>query len=120
MKITDYTHVVNSFIRPFVRQQKDQKCLCFHQGDCGAPPFCTVACIDRLSLTCDAFGAQRSHLHCKMAIAVMKTTSDPYCTDRSKRPYKSGVNKIIGSVDSVGNHCLSVAFWFATGRHINF
>jgi transposase len=55
-----------------------------------------------------------------MAIAVMKTISDPYRTDRSKRPYKSGVKKIIGSVDKVGNHCLSVAFWFATGQHIDF
>ncbi len=105
--LTDYPHVGNYFIRPFVRQQKDQKCLCFHQGDCVAPPFCTVACIDRLSLTCDAFGAQRSQLHSKMAIAVMKTISDPYSTDRSKWPYKSGVNKIIGSVDRVANHCLN-------------
>jgi hypothetical protein len=55
-----------------------------------------------------------------MAIAVMKTTSDPYRTDRSKWPYKSGVNKIIGSVDKVGNHCLSAAFWFATDRHLDF
>ena len=76
--LTDYPHLVTYFLRPFVRQQKDQKCLCFHQGDCGAPPFCTVACIDRLSLTCDAFAAQRSHLHSKMSIAVMKTISDPY------------------------------------------
>jgi len=57
--------------------------MIFHQGDCVAPTFCTVACFDRLSLTCDAFAAQRSHLHSKMAIAVMKTTSDPYRTDRS-------------------------------------
>jgi hypothetical protein len=35
-----------------------------------------------------------------MAIAVMKTLSDPYRTDRSKWPYKSGVKKIIGSVDN--------------------
>jgi hypothetical protein len=26
-----------------------------------------------------------------------------------ERPYKSGVSKIIGSVDKVGNHCLSAA-----------
>jgi hypothetical protein len=26
-----------------------------------------------------------------------------------ERPYKSGVKKIIGSVDKVGNHCLSAA-----------
>jgi len=45
----------------------------------------------------------------KIAIVMMKTVSDPYRTDRYKRPYKSGVNKIIGSVDKVGNHCLSVA-----------
>jgi hypothetical protein len=108
--LTDYTHVGNSFIRPFVWQQKDQKCLCFHQGDCIASPFCTVACIDRLSLTCDAFGAQRSHLHSKMTIAVMKTISDLYRYRSLKRPYKSGVTKIIGSVDRVTNHCLSTAF----------
>ncbi len=105
--ISDYPHVVTYLVRPFVRQQKDQKCLCFHQGDCGAPPFCTVACIDRLSLTCDPFDAQRSQLHSKMVIAVMKIISDPYSTDRLERPYKSGVKKIIGSVDKVGNHCLN-------------
>jgi hypothetical protein len=55
-----------------------------------------------------------------MVIAVMKIISDPYRTDRSKRPYTSGVKKIIGSVDKVGNHCLSAAFWFATDRHIDF
>ncbi len=37
----------------------------------------------------------------------MKTISDLYNTDRSKGTYKSGVNKIIGSVDKVGNHCLN-------------
>jgi hypothetical protein len=55
-----------------------------------------------------------------MAIAVMKTIRDPYRTDRLERPYKSGVKKIIGSVDKVVNHCLSAAFWFATDRHIDF
>ncbi len=83
--------------------------MIFHQGDCIAPPFCTVACLDRLSLTCDALGAQRSAAPTKMAIAVMKTISDPYRTDRLECPYKSGVTKIIGSVDKVVNHCLSAA-----------
>jgi len=78
MIISEHPHVVNYLVCPFVRQQKDQKCLCFHQGDCIASPFCTVACIDRLSLTCDAFDSQRSHLPSKMTIAVMKTISDPY------------------------------------------
>ncbi len=45
----------------------------------------------------------------KIAIVMMKIVSDPYRTDRSKRPYKSGVKKIIGSVDKVENHCLSAA-----------
>jgi len=55
-----------------------------------------------------------------MSFAVMKTTSDPYCIDRSKWPYTSGVNKIISSVDKVANHSLSAAFWFAADRHIDF
>jgi hypothetical protein len=55
-----------------------------------------------------------------MAIAVMKTISDPYRTDRLEWPYKSGVNKIIGSVDKAANHCLNAAFWFATDRHLDF
>jgi hypothetical protein len=37
-----------------------------------------------------------------------------------ERPYTSGVNKIISSVDQVENHCLSAAFWFVTDRHIDF
>jgi len=38
---------------------------------------------------------------------MMKQASDPYRTDRLGWPYKSGVKKIIGSVDKVENHCLS-------------
>ncbi|WP_129020592.1 hypothetical protein [Edaphocola flava] len=49
----------------------------------------------------------------------MKTTSDLYGTDRLKWPYKSGVNKIIGSVDRVAKHCLSAAFWIVTDRRID-
>ncbi|WP_129019615.1 hypothetical protein [Edaphocola flava] len=39
----------------------------------------------------------------------MKTASDLYKYRSLEKPYKSGVTKIIGSVDKVGNHCLSAA-----------
>jgi hypothetical protein len=45
-----------------------------------------------------------------MTIAVMKTTSDPYRTDRLEWPYKSGAKKIIGSVDKVGNQKSNIGY----------
>ncbi|MNY00758.1 hypothetical protein D3C86_1332660 [compost metagenome] len=61
----------------------------------------------QFELTLTLRAPQGTKLSVAEAIPVVKTISDPYCTDRSKCTYKSGINKIIGSVDKVANHCLN-------------